>query len=64
MASISSLIRAKEAPQPVAQLNSSEIEFLLTLIKNSNFKGKSLEVVYGTVVKLQHQYIALQNKQE
>jgi hypothetical protein len=64
MGSISSLIRAKEAAQPVAQLSASEIEFLLILIKNSNFKGKTLETVYGTVVKLQQQYIALQNQQE
>ena len=64
MGSISSLIRAKETAQPVAQLSASEIEFLLILIKNSNFKGKTLETVYGTVVKLQQQYIALQNQQE
>lgn len=64
MGSISSLIRARESTPPVAQLSTSEIEFLLVLIKNSNFKGKALEVVYGTVVKLQQQYIALQNQQE
>jgi len=64
MGSISSLIRAKEVAQPVAQLSASEIEFLLILIKNSNFKGKTLETVYGTVVKLQQQYIALQSRQE
>jgi len=64
MGSISSLIRAKEATQPVAQLSALEIEFLLVLIKNSNFKGKTLETVYSTVVKLQQQYIALQNQQE
>ena len=64
MGSISSLIRAKEATPPVAQLSALEIEFLLVLIKNSNFKGKTLETVYGTVVKLQQQYIALQNQQE
>ena len=64
MGSISSLIKAKEATQPVAQLNLSEIEFLLVLIKNSNFKGEALETVYGTVVKLQQQYVMLQNQQK
>ena len=63
MGSISSIVRAKEAPTPVAQLSLSEIEFLLTLIKDSNFKGEKLETVYNTAFKLQQQYIGLQNQE-
>lgn len=38
-------------------LNKNEIEFLLLIIKNSNFKGESLEILYNIVYKLQQQYI-------
>lgn len=64
MASITSILKAKEEPKPVAvaQLEMHEIEFLLTLMKNSSFKGKQVEMVYTTAAKLQQQYIALQNQ--
>ena len=38
------------------QLNAQELEFLLLLIKQSTFKGESLEVVFNTTLKLQTQY--------
>ena len=44
------------------QLTASEIELLLLLVKNSNFKGEQLELVYNTVLKLQNQYITLTPK--
>lgn len=37
-------------------LTKQEIEFLLTLVKNSTFKGDMIEIVYNTVYKLQDQY--------
>lgn len=40
------------------QLNEQELEFLLTLIKNTSFKGEYVELVYNTTLKLQNQYLA------
>jgi hypothetical protein len=38
------------------ELSKQEIEFLLTLVKNSTFKGDMIEIVYKTVYKLQDHY--------
>lgn len=38
------------------ELSKQEIEFLLTIIKNSTFKGDMIEIVYKTVYKLQDHY--------
>lgn len=62
MASITSILKAKEEPKPVAQLEAHEIEFLLTLMKNASFKGRQVEIVYTTAAKLQQQYITIQNQ--
>lgn len=40
-------------------LSKEEIEFLLTLIKNSNFNGSMIEVLYKLVYKLQEHYIKI-----
>jgi hypothetical protein len=49
-------------PQPKSEfeLAKHEIELLLVLIKNSTFVGEQVEDLYGTVYKLQQQYL-LQN---
>ena len=39
------------------ELSKQEIEFLLTLVKNSTFKGDMIEIVYKTVYKLQDHYV-------
>lgn len=44
------------APAP-EQLTEQELEFLLTLIKNTSFRGEHVELVYNTTLKLQNQYI-------
>ena len=38
------------------KLSKEEIELLLTLIKNTTFKGDILDLVYTTTVKLQNKY--------
>ena len=38
-------------------LSKPEIELLLSLIKQSNFRGEQLEILYITVIKLQNQYL-------
>lgn len=50
--------------QPVAadsshliELNKKETEFLLQTIKNSQFKGEDVEVLYNLVLKIQKLYI-------
>lgn len=38
------------------QLTAQELEFLLSLIKQSTFKGEAVEIVFNTAFKLQTQY--------
>lgn len=45
-------------PSP-EQLNTQELEFLLALIKQSTFKGETIEIIYNTALKLQNQYSKL-----
>ena len=51
---------ANASANSINQLSLSEIEFVLALIKSSNFKGEHVELVYGTAVKLQNQYLIQQ----
>ena len=37
-------------------LDIAEIEFILSLIKNSTFKGENLDILYKIAIKLQNQY--------
>ncbi len=66
MANFLDIVKAKTNAEavnkPINQLTASEIEFLLVLIKNSNFKGEQLEIIYNIVLKLQEQYISLNKK--
>lgn len=39
------------------QLNTKELEILLSLIKRSTFLGEDIEILYNMVIKLQNQYI-------
>ena len=39
------------------ELNTQELEFLLTMIKNTTFKGEYIEIVYNTILKLQNKYM-------
>jgi hypothetical protein len=39
------------------QLNTQEIEILLSLIKRSTFLGENIESLYTLVIKLQQQYL-------
>ena len=41
------------------KFSKEEIELLLTLIKNTTFKGDILDLVYTTTVKLQNKYTKL-----
>lgn len=40
-------------------LTQQEIELLLSMIKDSHFRGELLELLYSTVYKLQQQYITI-----
>ena len=39
------------------ELNKKETEFLLQTIRNSQFKGEDVEVLYNLVLKIQKLYI-------
>ena len=39
------------------QLDIQELEFLLSVLKQSTFKGEMIEVMYNLVMKLQSQYM-------
>ena len=49
----------KTKPSPTDNLDKQEIEFILNTIKESNFKGEDLDILYKVVVKLQNQYVKL-----
>jgi len=59
MALIDKVLNKKDDPY---QLSKEEIQFLIELIKRSSFQGESLESLYNLVLKLQNQYIVLENK--
>lgn len=59
---LDSIKSKSEVVKDTNRLTTSELEFLLILIKNSNFKGEQLELIYNIVLKLQEQYIHLNNK--
>lgn len=59
---LDSIKSKSEVVKDINRLTTSELEFLLILIKNSNFKGEQLELIYNIVLKLQEQYIHLNNK--
>ena len=60
MANLLDIVNRQEKPD--AKLTLTELEFLLILIKNSNFKGEQIETIYNAAIKLQQQYIELQPK--
>jgi len=67
MPNILDLINKKSttSEQPVIdinQLNVQDLEFLLTALKTSTFRGDQLELFYNLVIKLQNQYLALTTK--
>jgi len=39
------------------ELNKNETEFLLSLIKNTTFKGEHIELLYNLTLKLQKLYL-------
>ncbi len=42
-------------------LDIEEITLILGLVKNTTFKGENIETLYNLIVKLQNQYIKLEN---
>jgi 7,8-dihydro-6-hydroxymethylpterin-pyrophosphokinase len=46
----------QQANQSVNQLNTSELEFLLTMLRTSTLTGEQVELFYNMVIKLQNQY--------
>lgn len=44
------------------ELQLRETEILLSLVKNSMFKGEDVEFIYNLVLKLQQLYISQKNK--
>lgn len=49
--------KTKEAMKEPLELSKQEFEFLLTLIKDSTFKGQDIEVIYKVTSKLQKHYL-------
>ena len=52
----------KEIQNDPNQLDTRELVFLLEILKKTQFVGEQVEIVYGSVLKLQNQYIKLTNK--
>ena len=45
-----------KAPLPLLSLSKVEVETLLTMIRESHFKGEHVQKVYELVLKLQNYY--------
>lgn len=41
------------------QLNTQELQLVLSLLRQSNIKGEQVELFYNLVLKLQNQFISL-----
>ena len=48
------LDKVKQQQKVSNNLDTTEIEFILSLIKNSTFKGENLDILYKIAVKLQN----------
>lgn len=62
MSSIIDKIKNPQKQGNPQQLTPQEIEFILYMIKEVNFKGENVELLYGVVTKLQDQYLHQTNK--
>jgi hypothetical protein len=51
-------------PKVKDTLEQHEIEFILSMIKQSTFKGENIEPLYNIVLKLQSQHINLKDRHE
>ncbi len=49
----------KQAPLPVLNLNKTEVETVLNLIRESHFKGEQVQKIFELVLKLQDYYVKL-----
>lgn len=49
--------KVTQPTQPDYSLDKKEIELLLSLIKDSTFRGEHIEVLYHLVYKLQQQHL-------
>jgi hypothetical protein len=66
LAAISSKQKEKEQTKQLNitdELTKEEIQLLVETMKNSTFRGEYVELFYSTVIKLQNQYIKLQQKE-
>lgn len=62
MSSIIDKIKNPHKPNKSHSLNNQEIEFLLYMIKEVNFRGENVELLYNVVSKLQQQYLDQKDK--
>lgn len=51
----------KQTPQ-IENLTKDEYEFLFAVLKDMNFKGHQVEVLYNLIVKLQKNYLETTTK--
>ena len=59
--SILGRIQQNNNKQADSNLTQKELEFLLVLIKEVNFKGEYVELLYNIVNKIQQQWLDLDN---
>lgn len=57
-------IKKAESDKVKDTLEQHEIEFILSMIKQSTFKGENIEPLYNIVLKLQSQHINLKDRHE
>lgn len=59
MSILDKINQQKNNEQANSNLTKSELEFLLVLIREVNFKGEHVELLYGIVNKIQDQWLHL-----
>ena len=58
MGLVDKLVKQQSKSDP-NQLNASELQLVLSLLKQSSIKGEQVELFYNLVLKLQNQFISL-----
>ena len=53
-----------DSKEDLPSLSKDQIMFLLKVIQQHDFKGKDIEILYNTTLKLQQQYIYLTNNRK
>jgi len=64
MGLIDKIVRNDQPKIDQNQLNIQELQLVLSLLRQSSIKGDQVETFYNLVIKLQNQFLALNQEQK